>query len=62
MAKLLLIETATDVCSTAIAVDGQVLALRETPQAVIPLSLTLQIEACAAESGQPRWPRSMPSR
>lgn len=52
MAKILLIETATDVCSTAIAADGQVLALRETPNASSHSALlTLQIEACVAESG-----------
>jgi len=54
MARILLIETATEVCSTAVAVDGTVVALQEelnsTNHAAL---LTLQIEACARESGIP---------
>ncbi len=52
MACILLIETATEVCSAAIAVDGVVVALQEelhcTSHAAV---LTLQIEACVRQSG-----------
>lgn len=52
MARILLIETATEVCSAAVAVDGTVVSLQEelhcTSHAAL---LTLQIEACARESG-----------
>lgn len=52
MAKILLIETATEVCGAAIAVDGKVLALHETPNSTDHSArLTLQIEACARDSG-----------
>jgi tRNA threonylcarbamoyladenosine biosynthesis protein TsaB len=54
MARILLIETATEVCSAAIAVDGVVVALQEelhcTSHAAL---LTLQIEACVRQSGIP---------
>ncbi len=54
MARILLIETATEVCSAAMAVDGVVVALQEelhcTSHAAL---LTLQIEACVRQSGIP---------
>ncbi|MEI6407933.1 MAG: tRNA (adenosine(37)-N6)-threonylcarbamoyltransferase complex dimerization subunit type 1 TsaB [Bacteroidota bacterium] len=52
MAKILLIESATDVCSVAIAVDGQLLALEENGDTMNHASvLTLQIEACVRRTG-----------
>ncbi len=52
MARILLIETATEVCSTAIAVDGVVVALEEEPQSLNHAALlTLQVEACARRAG-----------
>jgi tRNA threonylcarbamoyladenosine biosynthesis protein TsaB len=52
MAKILLIETATEVCSTAMIADGQLCALQEVMQATSHVSLlTLQIERCVQESG-----------
>ncbi len=52
MARILLIETATEVCSAAMAVDGVVVAIQEelhcTSHAAL---LTLQIEACVRQSG-----------
>lgn len=52
MARILLIETATGVCSTAIAVDGTVVAIEEELQAPSHSALlTLQIERCVKESG-----------
>ncbi len=52
MAKILLLETATEVCSTAISVDGRVVALEEIPRAESHSAvLTLQIEACSRASG-----------
>lgn len=54
MARILLIETATEVCSAAVAVDGSVVALREEPHCTSHAALlTLQIEACAREAGIP---------
>jgi len=54
MAKILLIETASAVCSAAIAVDGQVTALEETLEASSHAALlTLQIDACVKKSGIP---------
>ncbi len=54
MAKILLIETASEVCSAAIAADGRVLALEESAQAASHAALlTLQIDACAKKSGIP---------
>jgi tRNA threonylcarbamoyladenosine biosynthesis protein TsaB len=54
MARILLIETATEVCSAAIAIEGQVRASVEAPQATSHAALlTLQIEACAREAGIP---------
>lgn len=52
MAKILLIETATAVCSAAIAVDGKVAALAEDPNAPSHSALlTLQIDQCVKNSG-----------
>ena len=52
MSRILLIETATEVCSAAIAVDGQVVALEEEAHSLSHASLlTLQIEACVRASG-----------
>jgi len=52
MARILLIETATEVCSTAIAVNGAVVALQEELQSLNHAALlTLQIEACTQRSG-----------
>lgn len=54
MAKILLIETATEVCSAAIAVDGQVAALAEDLQQPNHTArLTLLIDACAKQAGIP---------
>lgn len=52
MAKILLIETATEVCSVAIAVNGAVAALEEAPDSLNHAALlTLQISRCAQQSG-----------
>lgn len=52
MAKILLIETATEVCSVAIAVDGVVVALEEAPESLQHAALlTLQISRCAEQCG-----------
>lgn len=52
MANLLLIETASDVCSAAIAVDGQIAALAEQQDAQNHASLlTPFIEACCRQAG-----------
>lgn len=52
MAKILLIETSGTVCSAAMAVDGQVIALVETAEVNNHAAfLTLHIEACCRESG-----------
>ncbi len=52
MAKILLIETATEVCSAAIAVEGVVVALAEAPESLQHAALlTLQISRCIQESG-----------
>ncbi len=54
MANILLIETATEVCSAAIAVDGAVVALAEDLQQPNHAArLTLLIEACTRQSGIP---------
>lgn len=54
MSRILLIETATEVCSAAIAVDGKVVALEENLQSLSHAALlTLQIEACVKASGIP---------
>lgn len=52
MARILLIETATDVCSAAIAVDGRIIALSEqSPTLQHAALLTLQIETCVRDAG-----------
>lgn len=52
MAKILLIETATEVCSAAIAVKGIVVAIAEAPESLQHAALlTLQISQCVRESG-----------
>lgn len=52
MAKILLIETATEVCSVAIAVEGVVAALAEAPESLSHAALlTQQISQCVRESG-----------
>ncbi|MBK9338917.1 MAG: tRNA (adenosine(37)-N6)-threonylcarbamoyltransferase complex dimerization subunit type 1 TsaB [Lewinellaceae bacterium] len=52
MAKILLIETATEVCSAAIAVDGQVVALAEDlNQPNHAARLTLLIRECTQHAG-----------
>lgn len=52
MAKILLLETSSEVCSVAISVDGQVVALSELPEASSHTAvLTLQIQECTQKSG-----------
>ncbi len=52
MARLLLIETATEVCSVAVASEGEVLALVEKAQEVnCAAHLTLYIEKCVRQAG-----------
>jgi tRNA threonylcarbamoyladenosine biosynthesis protein TsaB len=52
MAKLLLIETATEVCGAAIAVEGEIVAMQEnTDTQSHAMLLTLQIQHCVEESG-----------
>ena len=52
MSRILLIETATEVCSAAIAVDGLVVAIAEELQATSHAALlTLQIDDCVRRSG-----------
>lgn len=54
MAKILLIETATEVCSAAIAADGQLAALAEDPEQLNHAArLTLLIEQCTRQAGIP---------
>ena len=54
MARILLIETATDVCSAAIAVDGRVVALEEEISTLQHAALlTLQVAACVRQAGIP---------
>ncbi|MBV6440469.1 MAG: tRNA (adenosine(37)-N6)-threonylcarbamoyltransferase complex dimerization subunit type 1 TsaB [Haliscomenobacteraceae bacterium CHB4] len=54
MSRILLIETATEVCSAAIAVNGHIVAMEEEPQSLNHAALlTLQIEACTKASGIP---------
>ena len=54
MARILLIETATEVCSAALAVDGVVVALQEELNCTSHSALlTVQIEACVRQSGIP---------
>lgn len=52
MAKILLIETSSEVCSAAIAEDSQLLALSELAETPSHAAvLTLQIQACVEQSG-----------
>lgn len=52
MSRILLIDTATEVCSAAIAVDGRVVALEEDLHATSHAALlTIQIDACVKRSG-----------
>lgn len=52
MAKILLLETASEVCSVAIAVNGEVKALsEEIPASGHAAVLTLHIQACVKQSG-----------
>ncbi|MCC6461728.1 MAG: tRNA (adenosine(37)-N6)-threonylcarbamoyltransferase complex dimerization subunit type 1 TsaB [Saprospiraceae bacterium] len=54
MANILLLETATDTCSVAIAENGQVLALAEVPQLANPAGrLTLLIQDLVQQTGIP---------
>ena len=54
MSRILLIETATEVCSAAIAVDGEVVAIEEELHSLNHAALlTLQIDACVQASGIP---------
>lgn len=54
MARILLIETATEVCSAAIAVDGEVVAIAEELHVQSHAALlTLQIESCVKMCGIP---------
>ncbi|MEQ1744272.1 MAG: tRNA (adenosine(37)-N6)-threonylcarbamoyltransferase complex dimerization subunit type 1 TsaB [Saprospiraceae bacterium] len=54
MAKILLIETATEVCSTAIAIDGTVVALAEDfNQPNHAACLTLLVESCSSQANIP---------
>ena len=47
MAKILLIETSSEVCSTAISVDGKVVAISENPETQSHAALlTLQVDEC----------------
>lgn len=52
MSKILLLETATDMCSVAIANGKVILALREEPECKNHIAvITLMIEACCQEAG-----------
>jgi len=54
MAKILLIETSSEVCSTAISVDGRVVALSENLETQSHAALlTLQISECSEAAGIP---------
>ena len=54
MSRILLIETATEVCSAAIAVDGEIVAIEEELHSLNHAALlTLQIDACVRSSGIP---------
>jgi tRNA threonylcarbamoyladenosine biosynthesis protein TsaB len=50
MSLILNIETATDICSVALAENGKILAFRETQTLNHAAELTLFIEACLAET------------
>lgn len=52
MAKILLIETATEVCSAAVAVDGEPVSLAEDPgQPNHAATLTLLVQECIRQAG-----------
>lgn len=52
MSRILLIETATEVCSAGIAIDGKLVALEEIPNTQSHAALlTQQIAACAKTAG-----------
>lgn len=52
MATILQIETATDVCSVALSVDGRLVSIKEALECRQHIAfITLQIEACLAEAG-----------
>lgn len=52
MAKILLLETSSEVCSAAISIDGVAVALSEAPEAISHAALlTLQIQECAQKAG-----------
>lgn len=52
MAKILLLETATDCCSVAICVDGVCVSMREMADCKSHIAvITLMIEACSKEAG-----------
>ncbi len=54
MACILLIETATDVCSVALSVDGQVVALVEETETLQHAALlTVQVKTCMHQAGLP---------
>lgn len=54
MTRILLIETATDVCSVACSVDGQVVALVEEIQTLQHAALlTMQVQECIHQAGFP---------
>lgn len=54
MGKILLLETSSEVCSVAVAVDGQVAALVETPETLQHAALlTIQIQDCLHQAGLP---------
>lgn len=52
MAKILLLETATDCCSVAIGIDGLCVSIQEMADCKSHIAvITLMIEACAKEAG-----------
>ncbi|MCC7467340.1 MAG: tRNA (adenosine(37)-N6)-threonylcarbamoyltransferase complex dimerization subunit type 1 TsaB [Saprospiraceae bacterium] len=54
MSKILLLETSSEVCSVAVAIDGRVTALVETPETLQHAALlTIQIQECLHQSGLP---------
>ena len=62
MAKILLIETATDVCSAAIAVDGAVVALAEDPHLANGLNVAAGQVTCRPVAEAQRHPYVEASR
>ena len=54
MTKILLLETSSEVCSVAVAIDGRVAALVETPETLQHAALlTIQIQDCLHQAGLP---------